>query len=106
MLAIRTLARRVVYRNAELKELNATMPPLVERAARTAGGPRVSYDVAANLLIAAGDNPQRLSSEAAFAHMCAVAPLEAPSGKTRRLGWSTPAANLDTLRDNVPDDHI
>ena len=85
LLAIRTLARRVVYLNAELKELNATMRPLVER---TAPGLLavygIGYDVAANLLIAAGDNPQRLTSEAAFAHMCGVAPLEASSGKTRR----------------------
>ena len=85
LLAIRTLGRRVVYLNAELKELNATMHPLVER---TAPGLLavygVGYDVAANLLIAAGDNPERLTSEAAFAHMCGVAPLEASSGKTRR----------------------
>ena len=44
----------------------------------------VGYDVAAKLLVAAGDNPDRLPSEAAFAHMCGVAPLEASSGKTRR----------------------
>ena len=35
-------------------------------------------------MIAAGDNPERLTSEAAFAHLCGVAPLEASSGKTRR----------------------
>jgi transposase len=39
---------------------------------------------AAKLLVAAGDNPDRLHSEAAFAHLCGVAPLEASSGKTRR----------------------
>ena len=44
----------------------------------------VGYDVAAKLLVAAGDNPDRLHSEAAFAHLCGVAPLEASSGKTRR----------------------
>lgn len=42
------------------------------------------HDVAAKLLVAAGDNPDRLHSEAAFAHLCGVAPLEASSGKTRR----------------------
>ena len=36
------------------------------------------------LLIAAGDHPERLRSEAAWAHMCAVAPIPASSGKTRR----------------------
>jgi len=36
---------------------------------------------AAVLLVAAGDNPERLKNEAAFAHMCGVAPLPATTGK-------------------------
>jgi transposase len=44
----------------------------------------VGYDVAARLLVAAGDNPERLRSEAAGAHMCGTAPLEASSGKVVR----------------------
>jgi transposase len=44
----------------------------------------VGPDTAALLLIAAGDHPGRLRSEAAWAHMCAVAPIPASSGKTRR----------------------
>jgi transposase len=39
---------------------------------------------AAALLIAAGDNPERLRSEAAFAHLCGAAPIPASSGKTDR----------------------
>jgi transposase len=39
---------------------------------------------AAALLIAAGDNPDRLRSEASFAALCGVSPLEASSGKTSR----------------------
>ena len=35
------------------------------------------------LLIAAGDNPGRLRSEAAWAHLCAAAPIPASSGKTQ-----------------------
>ncbi|MEX5638043.1 transposase [Parafrankia sp. FMc2] len=35
-------------------------------------------------LIAAGDNPQRLASDASFAALCGVSPLEASSGKTHR----------------------
>ncbi|MFT6289598.1 MAG: transposase, partial [Ilumatobacter sp.] len=38
----------------------------------------------AKLLIAAGDNPHRLRSEAAWAHMCGVAPIPASSGKIQR----------------------
>ncbi len=44
----------------------------------------VGPDTAALLLTAAGDRSERLRSEAAWAHMCAVAPIPASSGKTRR----------------------
>jgi transposase len=85
LIAMRTPARRVAYLDDELDNLATVMRPLVERS-----GPGllamhgVGYDVAAKLLVAAGDNPDRLRSEAAFAHLCGVAPLEASSGKTRR----------------------
>ena len=32
--------------------------------------------------MAAGDNPERLHSEGAWAHLCGVAPVPAGSGKT------------------------
>ena len=38
----------------------------------------------AALLVAAGDNPERLHSEAAWAHLCGVSPLKASSGKMTR----------------------
>ena len=44
----------------------------------------VGVDSAAALLVAAGDNPQRLRSEAAFAHLCGTSPIEASSGKQVR----------------------
>jgi len=44
----------------------------------------VGHDTAAKLLIAAGDHPGRLRSEAAWAHLCATAPLPASSGKATR----------------------
>jgi transposase len=44
----------------------------------------VGPDVAGQLLVTAGDNPDRLVSEASFAKLCGVAPLEASSGKTVR----------------------
>jgi transposase len=85
LLTIRTLGRRVAALDAELAELRVVMRPLINRAApglMSMYG--VGYDVAAKLLIAAGDNPDRLHSEAAFARLCGVAPLEASSGKTVR----------------------
>ena len=44
----------------------------------------VGPHTAALLLIAAGDHPERLRSEAAWAHLCAAAPIPASSGKTVR----------------------
>ena len=44
----------------------------------------VGTDTAGALLVSAGDNPQRLRSEAAFAHHCGVAPIDASSGLTIR----------------------
>ena len=44
----------------------------------------VGLDVAGQLLATAGDNPDRLRSEAAFAHLCGAAPICASSGKTTR----------------------
>ncbi|WP_407651688.1 transposase [Actinoplanes sandaracinus] len=44
----------------------------------------IGADTAGALLAAAGDNPERLHSESAFAHLCGVAPIPASSGKTNR----------------------
>jgi len=44
----------------------------------------VGIDSAATLLVTAGDNPERLRSEAAWAHLCGVSPLQASSGKVTR----------------------
>jgi transposase len=44
----------------------------------------VGPETAGKLLVAAGDNPDRLGTEAAFAMLCAAAPIPASSGKTVR----------------------
>ena len=85
LFAIRALGRRVVYLRDEVEELTALVKPLIDqRAPGLMGVYGVGYEVAAKLLIAAGDNPDRLTSEQAFAHMCGTAPLQASSGKTQR----------------------
>jgi transposase len=85
LFAMRTLGRRVTALDAELVELKSLMRPLIDRAAPGLLSMHgVGYDVAAKLLVAAGDNPDRLRFEAAFALLCGVAPLEASSGKTVR----------------------
>ena len=44
----------------------------------------VGVETASALLVAAGDNPERLRSERTFAHLCGVAPVDASSGKQER----------------------
>jgi transposase len=72
--ALRTLGRRVLELDAERKD---TAPGLLSLHG-------VGKHAAANLLVAAGDNPDRLRSEPAWARLCGVSPLEASSGKTVR----------------------
>ncbi len=83
--ALGTLGRRAVALGEEGKRLDALIARLVDKVApelvELVGlGP----DTAALLLIAAGDNPSRLRSEATWAKLCGVAPLEASSGKVTR----------------------
>jgi len=79
------LSRRVQTLDAEITELTARIEGLVKQTA-----PRllleygVGVDSAAVLLRTVGDNPERLRSEAAFAALCGVSPVEMSSGRTRR----------------------
>ena len=61
--------------------LHAEIPAARADAAAVA---EAGSDTAATLLIAAGDHPGRLRSEAAWAHLCASAPIPASSGKVSR----------------------
>ena len=85
MLALRALARRHQQLSVEIDELDALIGPLVTAINPTLTGLfGVGTDVAGQLLVTAGDNPQRLRSEAAFAMLCGAAPLPASSGRTHR----------------------
>lgn len=83
--ALRALGRRVLELDAERKELDELLTALL---ADTAPGLLSLYGVgkhsAASLLVAAGDNPDRLRSESAWARLCGVSPIEASSGKVIR----------------------
>ena len=69
----------------QLERLDELIIPLVTaRAPGLLSLHGVGPDTAALLLVAAGDHPGRLRSEAAWAHLCGVAPIPASSGKTRR----------------------
>jgi transposase len=82
---LRRLARRIAALTEEITDLDADLRPLV---AATAPALMAIYgvgtEVAAQLLTTAGDNPERLRSEAAFAQLCGTAPLPASSGRTTR----------------------
>jgi len=83
--ALRRLARRHQHLADEIRDADSELTTLV-----TDTGPRllalqgVGIDVAGQLLTTAGENPDRLRSEAAFAHLCGVAPIPASSGRTHR----------------------
>jgi len=80
-----SLAHWVQGLEDEIAELDERIEKLValtasELLSRFGVGP----DTAAALLVSAGDNPERLHSEAAWAHLCGVAPIPASSGKSSR----------------------
>jgi len=82
---LRTLARRAIALENEIKSLDDILKPLVvETAPKLVSALGIGTDSAAALLVAAGDNPHRLRSEAAFAHLCGTSPIDASSGKHQR----------------------
>jgi transposase len=95
---MRSVARRHRVLSEEIAELDARIEGLVEEAApQLVALDGVGPDTAAALLIAAGDNPERLKSEASFAHLCGAAPLPASSGKVVRHRLN-PGGNRDANR--------
>ncbi len=84
-IALRRLARRYQQLTEEITDADRELKPLVKQAAPTLIAlPGVGTETAAQLLTTAGDNPERLRSEASFAHLCAAAPISASSGRTDR----------------------
>lgn len=84
-LALRQLARRHQHLSVDIAELDTLIAPLIKKInpgllAVHGVGP----DIAGQLLVTAGDNPERIRTEAAFAMLCGAAPLPASSGKTNR----------------------
>ena len=88
--SLRTLARQHQVLDADLAELRGHLDELTAAAnpaLRAAKG--IGPDTASILLIAAGDNPKRLTSEASFAALCGASPVEASSGKITRHRLNT-----------------
>lgn len=81
--ALRALARRIQALNSEIAEADKTLTALTLRAVPSLVAMRqVGTQIAAQLVITAGENIDRMRTEAAFAKLTGVAPLPASSGKT------------------------
>ncbi|MEV2224995.1 IS110 family transposase [Nocardia vinacea] len=84
-----TAAKALAHRVEFLENQSTTLTEQIDRlvtdlnpALRAAHG--IGPDTAAQLIVTAGTNPHRLTSEAAFAALCGTAPVPASSGKTNR----------------------
>lgn len=77
------LARRWQALHAEVlqhsKHLKTQTKTVAPKLVATVG---IGLDIAAEMLVTAGDNTDRIRSEAAFAKMCGACPIPAGSGKT------------------------
>jgi transposase len=83
--ALRSVARRYEVLSEEIVQLDVQLDRLVlETAPELVSLLGIGTDHAATLLTVVGDNSQRLRSEASFASLCGVSPVEASSGKVVR----------------------
>ncbi|MER6671516.1 IS110 family transposase [Amycolatopsis japonica] len=83
--ALRRLARRIQHLTTEITDAKADLTTLTQQvlpATTTLFG--VGPGTASQLLATAGDNPDRIDTEARFAHLCGTAPINASSGRTDR----------------------
>jgi transposase len=83
--ALRSLARRWQQLNDEIRTHDELLDELTRQAApelRQAFG--IGIDTTAEMLILAGDNPERIRSDGAFAKLCGACPIPASSGATQR----------------------
>ena len=84
-LALRNLARRIQQLDQELKDTVAQLDRLtMQHCPELRNTYGVGVDISATLVMAVGDNQERMKSEASFAALCGVNPLPASSGKVVR----------------------
>jgi transposase len=84
-ISLKSLGRRYLELHDEIADLDAMIGAIVdELAPNLVARNSIGQAGAAQLLLTAGDNPERLHSEASFAALCGVSPVPASSGKTTR----------------------
>jgi transposase len=83
--ALRALARRILALGLEIAAATRHLKTLTRHAGpQLLTRPGFGPETTAQLLITAGDNPERLTSPAAFAALCGTSPVPASSGRTQR----------------------
>jgi hypothetical protein len=84
-ISLKSLARRYLELHDEIADLDTIIGSIVDDLApELVARNSIGHTGAAQLLLTAGDNPERLRSEASFAALCGVSPVPASSGKTVR----------------------
>ena len=104
--SLASLARRYLDLHEEIKThsnhlkqlIAAAAPQMLERFG-------VGFDTAAEMLMAAGDNTNRVRSEAAFAKLCGVCPIPAGSGQDQRPPPPQPRRQPQSQRRSLPSRH-
>jgi transposase len=82
---LRRLARRIDHLTTEIEDAEHDLTELIaELAPQLLAEPGVGPISAAQLLITAADNPNRMTSPASFAALCGTTPIPVSSGKTNR----------------------
>jgi transposase len=83
--AIATVARRWRVLDDEARDLSRYIKKILDDiAAELVALHGVGYETAGQLLVTAGDNPERLHHEKSFAALCGSSPVQASSGRTNR----------------------
>jgi transposase len=84
-ITLKSLGRRYLELHDEIADLDVMIGAIVdELAPDLVARNAIGHGTAAQLLLTAGDNAERLQSEASFAALCGVSPIPASSGKTTR----------------------
>lgn len=84
-IALKSLGRRYLELHDEIADLDAMIGAIVDELAPSlVARNSIGKESAAQLLLTAGDNSDRIKSEASFAALCGVCPVPASSGKVTR----------------------
>ena len=83
--ALASVARRWRALALEIAELDRRIKTILDDVAAPLNAVHgVGYDTAGQLLVTAGDNPERLRHERSYAALCGSSPVQVSSGKTDR----------------------